>query len=435
MRLGFITLLSLFIGFNSEAAVWTASNEWSPAMERKYSQWVQANWAADFFARRNLPDGNPNPYYGIRMDCADTVYSMRIIFSYEQKLPFVIQDPTFSGKTISNQMSRWDRESEIRRLRNFLSFVYDIVSTRSLPNDTYPVALDRATIRPGGLLLTTKKNHHSWSIKDILAIGVPHLVFNSVVGANSGFMLQERQSWPNPEWVFETDFSPMGHAGFRDWRPTNFINKPVWEVPEYSEQQYNIPLEAWVREAQTKLALTQESDDQLLRRMLKTVCDGFMGRVTTVHESLAYKSNHPQCMDYATYDTYSTPNRDRRIFDDLISLRKSYKNILEASRTDSVPSELIQQLNKIFPQISLPAHLEVKSSPRQSIDASSFCLVEYMPQKIMDLAEFKRRLFSGLISNNPNDEGVYRWGEIPNPWARAQSCPSWDAWNPQFSED
>ena len=219
--------ITLLTGVSTQAAVWSEVNQWSPAFEARFNEWVLTEWRADFFSRKTLPNGQSNPYYGMRMDCADTVYSMRIVFAYENRLPFVIQDPTASGKTISNKMSRWDGQSEINRLRNFLWYMYGVVSTRSLPNDTYPIAINRDSVRPGSLMLTTKKNHHSWTVKEILPIGVPHLVYNSVVGSASGFGLQERQSWPNPEWVFEGDASVNGHAGFRYWRPEAYLNKPV----------------------------------------------------------------------------------------------------------------------------------------------------------------------------------------------------------------
>lgn len=431
----FIFTISLLMGFSAQAAVWNDVNEWSPAFEARYTEWVRTQWSADFFSRRTLPNGQSNLYYGFRADCADTVYSMRIIFAYENRLPFVAQDPTASGKTVSNKMSRWDGQSEINRVRNFLWFIYETMSTRSLPNDTYPVAISRATVRPGSLMMTTKKNHHSWTIKEILPIGVPHLVFNSVVGANSGFGLNERQSWPNPEWVFETDATPAGNAGFRDWRPAAYLNRPVWEVPGYSEEQYRVPLNKWVRYAQNRLALSQETDEQMITRLLKTTCEGLKGRVPSIQEGISYLKNNSRCMDYATYDTYSTPNRDRRIFDDFMSLRRAYREVLNINGGNQLSANIVAQLNKIFPTISQSVAVETSRMEAQANTSFSVCTTEYLPGKTMDLAEFKRRLFSGLISNNPHDDGAYRWGDLRGPSAKAKSCQSWDPWSPDLSQD
>ncbi|MBV2167654.1 MAG: hypothetical protein KUL82_03000 [Bdellovibrio sp.] len=427
--------ISLILSASAQAAVWTEVNDWSATYENRFAEWVRSEWRVDFFSRKYLPNGQNNPYYGLRVDCADTVYSMRIIFAYENRLPFVAQDPTASGKTISNKMSRWDKENEITRVRNFLWFIYETMSTRSLPNDTYPIAISRDTIRSGALMATTKKNHHSWTVKEILPIGVPHLVFNSVVGSNSGYGLQERQSWPNPDWVFETDFTPAGNAGFRYWRPASYINKPVWEVPGYSEEQYRIPLNKWVRYVQNRLALRQETDNQLITRLMKTTCEGLTGRVIAVNDGLGYLKKNSRCMDYATYDTYSTPNRDRRVFDDFMSLRRSYREILQINGGNQLSADLVNQLNKIFPAIQKSVATEAAQMAVQGQTASSVCVTEYLPGQSMDLAEFKRRLFLGLISNNPHDDGSYRWGELRGPSQRARSCQSWDPWSPDLNQE
>ena len=431
----FAFAVMMLFGMSAQAAVWTEANEWSPAYEDRFAEWVRTEWRTDFFSRKSLKNGQSNPYYGLRVDCADTVYSMRIVFAYENRLPFVAQDPTASGKTISNKMSRWDGQSEINRVRNFLLFIYNTMSTRSLPNDTYPVAISRDTIRSGGLMATTKKNHHSWTIKEILPIGVPYLVYNSVVGANSGFGLQERQSWPNPEWVFEGDYSASSGAGFRYWRPASALNKPVWQTPGYSDEQFKIPLNKWVRYVQNRLALRQETDDQLIARLMKTTCEGFTGRVTSINEGLDYLKRNSKCMDYATYDTYSTPNRDRRIFDDFMSLRRAYREILQINGGNQLSAGTKAQLDKIFPSINLSVAQEASKMGAQGITAASVCSTAYLPGRTMDLAEFKRRLFLGLISNNPHDGGEYRWGELRGPSQRARSCQSWDHWAPDLNQE
>ncbi|MGZ3773185.1 MAG: hypothetical protein ACXVCY_06410 [Pseudobdellovibrionaceae bacterium] len=425
----------VMVSISVQAAVWTDVNQWSPEWENRFSEWVRTEWRADFFSRKSLSNGQNNPYYGLRTDCADTVYSMRIIFSYENHLPFIIQDPTASGNTLSNKMSRWDSLSSVNRVRNFLLFMYETVSTHSLPNDTYPVAISRETIHSGGLMMTTKKNHHSWTLKEMLPIGVPHLIFNSVAGSQAGYDLKERQSWPNPEWVFEGDFSTSGNAGFRYWRPAAYLNKPVWQVPGYSEEQYHIPLNKWVSYVQNRLAVSKESDSQMLTRILRSVCDGITERVPAINEGNDYLKSHSGCMDYETYDTYSTPSRDHRIFDDLMSLRRSYRQILRTNRGHQLHADLVQQLNKIFPAITKSTEAEASQMEQQAINGFSLCVTEYSANKKMDLAEFKRRLFSGTLSNNANDNIDVRWGDVHGPSDRARRCPSWDVWTPDLNQD
>ena len=110
----FILLFATLIGMSSaQASVWTEYNQWSPEWEQRYAEWVRDNWNINVFASRTLSNGQSNPYYGLHTDCADTVYSMRIIFSYENGLPFVINDPTGTG-TISNKTIRTPKVSVSR---------------------------------------------------------------------------------------------------------------------------------------------------------------------------------------------------------------------------------------------------------------------------------------------------------------------------------
>lgn len=433
----FVVLIPFLLSLSAQAQVWNDVNTWSPEWETQFATWVQQNWQADFFSRKNLPNGQSNPYYGLHMDCADTVYSMRMIFSFEHQLPFVVKDPTTEGKTISNRMTRWNGESrEIQRMRNFMMYMYDMLSTHSLPDDTFPVPVSREWIHSGSLMKTVAKNHHSWSVKEILPIGVPHLIFNSTVGAHSGYGLQERISWPNPEWVFESDFTAAGTAGFRYWRPASALNLPVWEVPNYSEEQYHIPLGKWNEVVQAKLATNSETDDQTIHRLFQTACDGMRTRVSSINDGLAFlrEMNPDQCMDYDTYDTYSTPNRDHRLFDDLAALRRTYKSLLQSNGASGVSSLIKPELEKIFPYLEMSTADETARMTESSIDQRSTCLIEYSPGKKIDLAEAKRRLFANLMSNNPLDEVEYRWGERQGPSAHAKACPSWDAWAPDLTQ-
>lgn len=433
----FILLFATLIGMSSaQASVWTEYNQWSPEWEQRYAEWVRDNWNINVFASRTLSNGQSNPYYGLHTDCADTVYSMRIIFSYENGLPFVINDPTGTG-TISNKMSRFDSLHGNDRIRNFMRFMYDVVSTHSLPLDTYPVAVTRSTVHAGGLMMTVAKNHHSWSIKDILSIGVPDLIFNSVLGSSASSVLQERQSWPYPDWVFEGNQTPQGNAGFRYWKPLPYLKSSTWQVPGYSEEQYHVSLNNWVRWAQGRLATRQETDSQMMTRLEKSVCDGIQDRVNVVRDAVNYVNRTGgACMrDYATYDNYSTPSRDERIFDDLISLRVAYQGIIHANGGNQLSANVKAQLNKIFPLITQSSLAETQRMGAQGVTQSSLCVITYTSGRTIDMAEFKRRMFAGQISNNPMDPMEYRWGEARGPSSRARSCPSWDPWTPDLTKN
>ncbi|MNY65042.1 hypothetical protein D3C86_2022480 [compost metagenome] len=69
------------------------------------------------------------------------------------------------------------------------------------------------------------------------------------------------------------------------------------------------------------------------------------------------------------------------------------------------------------------------------IGEDSICVVEYARGKKIDLAEMKRRMFAGLLSNNPLDGLEYRWGLKRGPSPLAASCPSWGLWTPNLNQD
>jgi hypothetical protein len=411
----------------SQAAVWDNKNNWSSSWEERYVNWVRAEWGTNALTRSTLSNGESNPFKGMRADCADTVYTMRMVFAYMNKLPFAIKDPSGGSGILSNSMTRFDGQSGPAKARAFLNLIYNVGSTKSLPNDTYPVALNRNSIRPGILLLTSKANHHSWTLQNMLSIGVPHLVFNSTIGASSGSGLQERTSWPNPAWVFEGDHTPEGNAGFRAFRPISYLGRAVWDVPGYSEEQYRVSLGNWISTATGKLATKRESDQGKMERLMKSACEGFKGRVPAVNDGVNARAG--RCMDFATYDNYSTPSRDERLFDDLVALRNAFRQALSTNGGSKMDTKTLRRLKKIFPAATSSARSEASSMRASPVTKDSYCVVEYRRGVSMDLAEVKRRMFLGTLSNNPNDDIKARWGESRS---SAGSCQAWDVWTPRL---
>jgi hypothetical protein len=98
----------------------------------------------------------------------------------------------------------------------------------------------------------------------------------------------------------------------------------------------------------------------------------------------------------------------------------------------SLSNQNARRLQNIFPYIKSSAAYERDNMDPRYVGDKSVCVVEYLSGRSMDIAEFKRRMFAGMISNNPNDSGAYRWGESRGPSNRARSCPSWDNWKPNL---
>ncbi len=463
-------LLSVFVFLmmcaSAKAAIWTEENQWSEDYEKQYKEWVRTNAKVNFFSAEKKPNGEPNPYYGIRVDCADLVYSYRIIFAYENKLPFVIANPASPrGPLISNQVSRFDKVAEgIPRLRRFLVWVYDIVGTSSLNLDTYSIPFKE--IGSGTIILTSKKNHHSWTIVDISKTGNPHLIYNSTVGRESGFQVQERQSWPNPFWVFEPEvarddetktinvYKSGSYAGFRYWRPTEFLKQPEISVPGFSDEQHTVGLGKWKTAAQSSHAKVKETIDQVVMRLLKDACADYKQRVESVRDAETFKSNladdlaagkteeqssyvrdfmrdenkpsDQRCMTYGKFDEFSTPSRDKRFVDALMLARTYLREGITKYGEKAFAAENMKMYKTIFPLISLSAADEVAKDKTEKA-SNLFCSLKINDTLgELSLPEVKRRLFLGRLSSNPNDAPTRRFGYPKTSKDLGSSCPAYD---------
>jgi hypothetical protein len=352
----------------------------------------------------------------LTLDCADTVYSMRIIFSAENGLPFAMKDPTGGSRLITQQMTRFDRESDPgKRVRSFLSFVYGVGSTASLPNDTYPVSPDARGIRPGGLLLTDAASHHSWTIQEITPEGLPRLVYSSRPAKTE---ILTRLGFPTVGFVFPNGIKEERNAGFRAFRHPEDLAKPVWEIPGYSRGQYEIPEDQWRETIQARLATRHESAESRVVRVLDEVCAGARERVTAVNEGLALLMSLPAnaCMTAQQFDDYSTPNRDRRLLGSFVDLEEATHAAL-ASHTP-LTTETLQKLVAVGVPGVDPASLP--GAPQ------SFCALEISRGQTLTLAEVRSRSKNGLLSSNPHDPLEMRWGSVPGPSARARRCPVYE---------
>ncbi len=393
-----LTLLLFALIPSAQAAVWETRNQWNPSWEERYENWVQKEWRVDIFT------SSRSPYYGLSPDCADTVYSMRAIFAFENGLPFAFVDPSTQRTVISNEIRKFDEVPQgAQRVVRFLKWTYDILSTSSLPNDTYPVAISRDTVRAGGLLLA-KESKHSYTIKKLNETGVPTLIYSTQ--ANTGDL--KVRSWPSVGYLFSQGIKQP--SGIRDFRKQEDLLKPVWEVPGYSDEQYQVGANRWVQTMQSKLALRTESASELMERLMEDVCQLAQTRVELVAEAQRkIKSVGDRCFNAAEYDDLSTPSRDGQLKAAFQDLSAGYARVIK--KNQKLSREMAEQLSNIF----------AKSARDEA--GSQYCVVKY--GRKISLGELRRRIEANLISSNPNDTLEVRWGEEKGPSERAKRCPTY----------
>lgn len=384
---------------SAKAAVWETTQSWTPEWEAQYRAWVKANWDKKYFTQ-------PGPLQGILFDCADTVYTMRVLFASMKGLPFAIKDPTTSaGTVISNELTRFDSKAPDQRLRSFVKLIMSVGSTASLPNDTYPVAISQSTLDSGSLLLTDRKSHHSWTIKHFSPTGIPYLVFGSRPARTE---LYERFEYPSQDFIFPNGIRPETHAGFRSFRYPEDIGKKVYEVPGYSLQQYQIQGK-WSRGVQKLMQQVEETAEERSLRLLKESCKGAFERVAIVRDAVIFNEQiGSRCMTATEYDDYSTPSRDGR-------LKATFQDLAESYR-EANSGRLLSAKTR--------AALEgVLSGSRTPATPDSYCLIEIAPGQKLTLGAVYEMSVGNKLSNNPHDTFAMRWGLARGPSAKASSCP------------
>jgi hypothetical protein len=118
-------------------------------------------------------------------------------------------------------------------------------------------------------------------------------------------------------------------------------------------------------------------------------------------------------MNYADYDAYSTPSRDKSLLTDFENL---FYEMQELER-EGVVGEIDYSFWDILSDIR-------SGSARSSSDREllSTCSVNYRSGVSIHLAELYRRMKNNLLSSHPNDGVAQRWGETTR---NRTSCKVW----------
>ena len=406
---GLLAVGVLCAASSAQAAVWQTKNQWSMAWEKKYQEWVAENMTTDFFMNPEKP-----VYYKISHDCADSIYFMRMAFSYENKLPFAINNIMQKGKLLSNDMRNWDRENKVNRVRKFMKYVADRVGTRSFYLDTYPIAL--ADIKAGDLYV--QPGAHSYIIAGITDTGVTSIVSSTTPAAPQNMV----RLFAYPFFIPQ-DKAKM-RDGYRRFKWPKNVKKPMQQQPGYSDEQYKIAEQvkynyvAFTDIIAKKLRRRAEPLQEKTTRVLYGLCAFAKERVNYVNDGLnklrQIRAGGRQCMNRTEYDYFSTPSRDKRL--------KMYFNEVEkiayaggALRRDEVSIELLARA--IFHQ-EIPNHLNA--------ELNRFCGIAAYPtnqKRFINLRQLWGNLKAGKVSSDPHASIDNRWG-LSNTSHRA-SCPTY----------
>ena len=383
------------------AAVWNVTGQWDEAAEKRYSQWVEEHFHSEFFYR-------DTPYELIATDCADVAYGMRMVFAFENKLPFVIRQPDDGTRLISHTTTRFDHlPAGLVRFRAFMNWIMSITSTATLVQDTYPVRIDREQIRPGIIYLTWRT--HAMQVVALLPSGVIRYLESTAPRA-----IRPMRSMLGFPHQVPADPRARRHAdGFRRFKVPQDYGKPEQLLAGYGVEQFEqarelqretLPYYEWM---QTRLAIEPEPPRQLARRSMFVVCELAYDRASAVDEAqellAELRLQGRRCMNAAEIDEHSTPIRDRllkRAFEHLQRLPERpdwdraqgrYRNYVDAL-TGRLTGDQLEQLR---PEL-------LKWCDVGKIDGG--------PGRPMDLLELAALLRDGRLVSDPHATIDQRWG-------------------------
>lgn len=405
----------LLMGASAKAAVWQETQSWNAQWEERYSQWVETSFNEDIFTSGR--------YKGISTDCADAVYAARLIFAYENSLPFVIKDPTGGSQLITNKMTRFDGIGDsLARVKRFINYISEITSTKSLPNDSYPIKISREYVKPGTVWSRpriTKQNifskifggtvkedpGHAELVKEVSEGGAVYLIGSTVPAAVRPLISTS-----------SLVFMPVEkNTGFRNWIQPQQQGQGVASLPGYSLEQFEMgvmesqnhnsdhqstsrqrQLSQWTKDVQERLALRPEEKGENYERQAQNLCNLVTARIDVVQKSEVVRQRlNGSCMNADQYDAYSTPSRDKRIMKTIKDMASS------ASGFGITSAQRIKKMKTFIDQC--PA-------------------IEYRSGRKMALYDFVTAMLNGKVSSNPNDTLEARWGLAES---NAKNCPKY----------
>lgn len=390
----------------SQAAVWVPQNSWTPEWEQAYQNWVRTEWNINYFM-------NPGPYQGIIIDCADAVYGMRYIFAAQYALPFAINDPSGGRGVISQATTRYDKYPAQERKVRFFRYLAGMLGTASLVGDSYPLAVNRNAIHAGVFLRTDQESHHSWTVKDISRTGIPHLVYATRPASPK---MYSRKEFPSMEFLFKGSNRAERNAGFRMFRTPDQLKAPEWQIPNYSLEQYQIPITQWKDTVNVKLRLAEETPEERIDRVMTDACSGSHERIGFVQEGLDFQRKADlegrYCLSAVEYDDSSTPSRDTRLRDSFVELDTA---IARAKKKGVV-------LNPVL-QAKVDEYMLKENSGY--LGSRAYCAIEYKPGSYLTLGQVAKLSVDKRLSGNPNETVEVRWGQAYGPTDRAARCPTY----------
>jgi hypothetical protein len=300
--------LFLFAGTTLRAQVWHAVNEWTMEEELRFAAWVTEYVDENFFINHRIP-----------IDCADVSYGLRWIYSRIRRLPAAATGTygEFMGHWSDEwdhlpSRSRWDKDP---RFRAALFNVLAMSTTKSIPNDTYPIQVIPSYVTPGTVFLSTEA--HTGVIGQVVRNGSTIHPLQTWEAS----LPVKRQKMKMRDFLMHTPYAAnqSGLLKFRWLEKTDgywrYIDRQA--QPAYSEEQYGPSFfsetAVYVDAVAKRIDSRQHDPQEKVERIMDYIVQMLDERVQIVLSGYGYCSEKPCPEASDMWEAYSTPLRDRKI--------------------------------------------------------------------------------------------------------------------------
>jgi hypothetical protein len=398
---------------------WKTTRAWSEQEEMGYSKWVeqlgQRQWKS---TQQMLLNQSANSLYQLsdeqfnfRADCGDLPFILRSYYAYKRGLPVIIttvRGGNYSA-TPNPTVSVITNESFSGSAYDFFNRIPNIVNTANLRTDyrqkntsTYPVAINRAAIRPGTIFYDP--NGHAAVVCSVTNDGTVQFIDAHPDQSITRTLFGPKLSWKT--------FSHTG--GFIYYRPVVISHGKVMfqndqsKLPHLSTMQHRMGKDYHIK---TKLLLSQQLLDpekDLAQYIIQDTFLELQNRVAAVERGWKIAKDNPIktppniYYDAGPWEDFSTPGRDIRLRKSFLHIPERIKNYLSLAQkspelltaTSRNPEELLEKLIKTQDRLFKTLTIEYPNSDGMMIS--------------LTLKDMEKRLF--LLSFNPNHPPELRWG-------------------------
>lgn len=440
--------------------VWKTQRSWDDKTEALYSAWVNAlffgcseddSWKSLHEIVQNpdrnflynylsLDEDNPQAQNKLIMqpDCADNPFFMRAYFAWKLGLPFGyhVCDRGYVGKSpgtgqwVTNE-SGTSKSNPVLAFNSFMRRVMDGVHSGTArtafdnnSSDYYPVALDRASLRPGTVFADPYGHTLTLIRWKPQTSKEPGLLLS--VDAQPDGTVGIKRFWKG-NFLFTTS-EVVGEPGFKAFRPIRVENGRPAPIDNqslatsdgfipFSLQQKKMESEVFYRSMERLINPKPLDPEAALLDLIQALHEQLTVRVTSVANGDAYYRSHPGTvipmpsnasgifLAGGQWENFSTPNRDLRLLIAMDAVLGFPEKVAQSPSDFDIPALSSPEKEKEKLQSLLEKTVAGLTITYPRSDGSS---------QTLTVAEILKRKEAFEIAYNPNDGPEVRWGAPEN---------------------